>query len=237
MEEDNKNDLVIAIDGYSSCGKSTLAQQLADCLSYIYVDSGAMYRAVTLYFLNNDIDYTDIDQVKKALQHISIDIKKTDHNITDTILNGKVVSEEIRSMRVSSEVSEVAAISEIRSFLVKQQQAMRDKGGLVMDGRDIGTVVFPNADIKLFIHAELETRVERRYNELIEKGVEIEKNEVRKNLKHRDHIDSTRKDSPLIQAEDAILIDNTDLTIEGQLQKSLNIIKTNAPNISPNCCN
>ncbi len=228
--------LVIAIDGYSSCGKSTLAQQLADCLSYIYIDSGAMYRAVTLYFLHENIDISDLTEVQSALDKINLKfIQETDGN-TAILLNNENVSSEIRTLRISSFVSEVAAIPIIREFLVAQQQAMQKTGGIVMDGRDIGTVVFPDADIKIFVKAELQKRIDRRYNELLSKGLNVARNEVEENLKHRDLIDTTREVSPLIQAEDSILLDNTELNKSEQLRKSLGFIKEKFPSIAIKDC-
>ena len=208
--------IIIAIDGQSSCGKSTLAKQLSKELGYAYVDSGAMYRAVTLYFLRHKISLDDQDSIELALKELSISfINKA--GINTTLLNGEEVETEIRKMYVSEMVSPVAAISTVRRAMVWQQQQMGKSKGIVMDGRDIGTVVFPNAELKLFVTAATETRTERRYLELKEKGMTSTKEEVAKNLQERDHIDSTRADSPLKQAEDAVLIDNSNLTREEQL--------------------
>lgn len=211
-------DIIVAIDGYSSCGKSTLARALAAKYHYAYVDSGAMYRAVTLYFLNNDIDWTDETQVLQALDHISISFKfnpETDTN--ETYLNGLNVEYAIRDMRVSAKVSEVSKIKAVRVALVQFQQDMGEHRGIVMDGRDIGTVVFPDAELKLFMTADITVRVQRRYQELLAKGETITVEQVTENLRHRDQIDTTRVESPLRQANDALVLDNTDFTQEEQL--------------------
>ncbi|MEZ4950454.1 MAG: (d)CMP kinase [Saprospiraceae bacterium] len=208
--------ITIAIDGFSSCGKSTLARDLAKELGYAYVDSGAMYRAVTLYFLDQDIDFENKDAVEKALDVIDIKFRHTE-NGNRTILNGKDVEEEIRTMRVSKNVSPVAAISSVRKAMVAQQQQMGDHKGIVMDGRDIGTVVFPEAELKIFLTASQEVRTQRRFDELKGKGWDTSMDEVKKNLSERDRIDSTREDSPLTQAEDAIVVDNSFLTPDEQL--------------------
>lgn len=211
--------IIIAIDGYSSCGKSTLAKALAARLHYAYIDSGAMYRAVTLYFLRHQISLEDNHQVLQALDSIHIHFERHPTG-NRTFLNGEDVEEQIRAMDVSEWVSPVAAISAVRKALVLLQQAMGQRKGIVMDGRDIGTVVFPHAELKLFITAETEERVRRRYLELTAKGIAISVDAVRNNLIERDHIDSTRADSPLRQADDAIIIDNTHLTPEAQLEKA-----------------
>jgi len=208
--------IIIAIDGQSSCGKSTLAKQISKVLGYGYVDSGAMYRAVTLYFLRNKIALSDIDAVELALKELSISFINK-QGINTTLLNGEDVETEIRKMYVSEMVSPVAAISTVRRAMVWQQQQMGKSKGIVMDGRDIGTVVFPTAELKLFVTADLDTRTERRYLELKEKEMTTSKKEVAQNLQERDHIDSTRADSPLKQAVDAILIDNSNLSREEQL--------------------
>ncbi|MEM9917172.1 MAG: (d)CMP kinase [Bacteroidota bacterium] len=208
--------IIIAVDGYSSCGKSTLAKALAASLQYIFIDSGAMYRAVTHYFLQHQIALDAPDQVETALSNIQIDFKRTE-NGTFTFLNGQDVEKEIRGMAVSQLVSPVAALSKVRRAMVAQQQRMGQHKGIVMDGRDIGTVVFPQAELKLFVTADIAVRVERRYAELIAKGIETDRASVQKNLQERDHIDSTRADSPLKMASDAVLIDNTNLSKEEQL--------------------
>jgi CMP/dCMP kinase len=215
--------MIIAIDGYSACGKSTLAKALGKVLHFAYIDTGAMYRAVTLYFLRHSVDLTDVKQVQNALTHIEIHFEreKTGNHV---FLNGEDIEEEIRKMYVSEQVSQVAAISEVRRQMVRLQQAMGQRRSLIMDGRDIGTVVFPKADLKIFLTADPFIRTQRRVDELKSKGQEIDFEAVRKNLQERDRIDSTRADSPLRQAADAILIDNTHLTPEEQLQKVLELV-------------
>lgn len=201
----------IAIDGHSSCGKSTLAKALAAKLHYLYIDSGAMYRAVTLYFLNKGTDINNAEVVKAHLEEITISFKN--HNGENrTLLNDADVSEEIRSMAINNFVSPVAAISSVRKKLVHQQQIIGSKKGVVMDGRDIGTVVFPDAEIKIFLTANIETRAQRRFDELRRKGNAVSLEEIKHNLAERDRIDSNRLDSPLKQAQDAILLDNSNLT-------------------------
>jgi len=218
------NPLTIAIDGYSSCGKSTMAKQLAKALHYSYVDTGAMYRAVALYLLEQGIDIEDIHSIEEALKTIDISFIN-DNGKNTTILNGRNVEDEIRSLTVSSCVSEVAAIPQVRKKLVLLQRNLAGKLGVVMDGRDIGTVVFPNADIKFFLTANLKIRAQRRYDELISQGKETNMDEVLANLQHRDFIDTTREDSPLVQADDAIVIDNTNLTIEEQFEIAIGHIR------------
>ncbi len=214
---------VIAIDGSSSSGKSSLARLLAARLGYLYIDTGAMYRAVSLYFLEQSISVHQDDMVQDALFHIDIDLRHIEGQL-HTFLNDRDVSDDIRSMEVSSIVSEVAAISKVRRKLVEQQRLIGQDGGIVMDGRDIGTVVFPDADLKIFLHCELDQRVTRRYEELLAKGRDITRLEVEENLKHRDHIDSTRLDSPLTQADDAHLVDNTQLTMDQTIETCLALI-------------
>lgn len=208
---------IIAIDGYSSCGKSTLAKALAQKLYYVYIDSGAMYRAVTLYFIRNNVPIEDTDKVIRALEAIHIDFHN-EAGKTCIFLNDEDVSEEIRQMYVSDYVSEVSAVKAVRSALVKQQQKLGQRRNIVMDGRDIGTTVFPDADLKIFMTADPKVRAERRYLELKNKGETISLEEVFENLAHRDYIDTTREESPLTRAEDAIVLDNTDLNEEQQLQ-------------------
>lgn len=219
--------IIIAIDGYSSCGKSTLAIQLAERLSYKYVDTGAMYRALTLYLLKNQIDIHHPEMVAEALSNIQISFGLNE--ITQkqyTILNGENVEDEIRiNPRVASAVSVVSAQSEVRKFLVNQQQAFGASKGIVMDGRDIGTVVFPNAELKLFITAEPMIRAQRRLDELQEKGQHTTLEEVLANLQKRDLMDTTRADSPLLKAADAIEIDNSYLSRQDQLNKVLQLVK------------
>lgn len=218
--------IIIAIDGYSSCGKSTLAKQLAKELGYRYVDTGAMYRAVTLYFIRNQIDLYHPDQIIDALEHITIDFRINNATqLQDTYLNGENVENEIRvNPRVVSAVSDVSAISEVRRFLVKQQQEMGELKGIVMDGRDIGTVVFPQAELKLFITADPEVRAQRRLDELKEKGQETTFEEVLANLEKRDRIDSTRADSPLKQASNAVLVDNSNMSRDEQFNLVMTMV-------------
>ncbi|MGN6618537.1 MAG: (d)CMP kinase [Ilyomonas sp.] len=213
--------IIITIDGYSSCGKSTLARQLAKELHYIFIDSGAMYRAITLYFLRNHINYTKAAEVKKALTEIDLQFERTHNGQNDIFLNGENVEILIREMLVSELVSEVATIKEVREFAVAQQQKMGEKKGIVMDGRDIGTTVFPNAELKIFMTADPAVRVERRFKEMFEKNPNITIDEVKTNLEMRDYIDSNREFSPLRKAEDAIILDNSNLTPGEQLQIAL----------------
>ena len=214
--------ITIAIDGYSSCGKSTMAKDLAREIGYIYIDSGAMYRAVTLYALNKGLFGTngiDTEKLEKAMPdiHISFQLNPESQRPV-TYLNGEMVEDQIRNMEVSSHVSPIAALGFVREALVKQQQEMGKAKGIVMDGRDIGTVVFPDAELKIFVTASAEIRAQRRYDELKAKGQEASFEEILKNVKERDYIDQNRAVSPLRQAEDAILLDNSHLTIEEQKQ-------------------
>lgn len=214
--------IIITIDGWSSCGKSTLAKQLAKELNYIYVDSGAMYRAITLYFLRNHVDWTDITEVKKALEDISLDfIYNPKSERSEIFLNDENVEYVIRDLVVAEKVSDVAAIKEVRDYAVAQQQKMGKHRGIVMDGRDIGTVVFPDAELKIFMTADNAVRVERRFQELYEKNPNITIEEIKNNLELRDYIDSHREVSPLRQAEDALVLDNTSLTEKEQFHKAL----------------
>jgi cytidylate kinase len=217
------NNIVVAIDGYSSCGKSTLAKALAKKLHFIYVDSGAMYRAVTLYFLRNNIDLHNHDQIIQALENIHLNFHSRDYE-THITLNDEEVSDEIRLMPVSENVSAVSAIREVRVEMVKQQQRMGQSKNVVMDGRDIGTVVFPHAQVKLFMTADPKIRAERRFKELAPKNPDITLEDVFENLAHRDYQDTTREESPLTRADDAIILDNTDLTPDEQLQFALDKI-------------
>jgi len=212
--------IIIAIDGWSSCGKSTLAKELAKELGYLYVDSGAMYRAITLYFLRNHIDWTDKSEVKKALKEISLEFVYNEKSQQSEMhLNEENVEYVIRDLVVAEKVSDVAAIKEVRKFAVEQQQVMGKKKGIIMDGRDIGTVVFPKAELKIFLTADNAVRVERRFKELFEKNPNITIEEIKANLEMRDYIDSNREESPLRKAEDAILVDNTNLTAKETIQK------------------
>ena len=225
-----KKKIIITIDGWSSCGKSTLAKQLARTLNYIYVDSGAMYRAVTLYFLRNHIDWTDISQVREALQDITLEfIYNPKSEQSEIYLNGENVEYVIRDLVVAEKVSEVAAIKEVREYAVAQQQKMGRQRGIVMDGRDIGTVVFPDAELKIFMTADNAVRVERRFKELYEKNPNITIEEVKDNLEMRDYIDSHREVSPLRKADDAIVLDNTRLTEEEQFKKALKLVQACLP--------
>ena len=215
--------IIIAIDGFSSCGKSTLARALSRKLHYAYVDTGAMYRAVTLYCIENQVDISNAEAVLDALQHIEIHFERDKEKGNQTFLNGENVEFKIRQMYVSERVSDVATISQIRRVMVKQQQAMGNRKGIVMDGRDIGTVVFPTAELKIFLTADNTIRTQRRFDELVAKGTPSDFEAIRHNLSERDRIDSTRADSPLRQAEDAIVIDNTQLTEVQQLEKALEL--------------
>jgi cytidylate kinase len=221
--------LTIAIDGFSSCGKSTLAKALAKELGYIFIDTGAMYRAITLFcHRNNFISSTKIDkeQIISSLPSISISFKRNrETEKLEIFLNEEMVDQKIRNLEISSLVSKIASIKEVREKLVSEQQKMGEKGGIVMDGRDIGSVVFPNAELKLFITASPEIRTERRYKELVISEPEITREEIHKNLMERDHLDSTREESPLIQTEDAIVIDNSDINQEEQLELALDLVK------------
>jgi cytidylate kinase len=218
------NNIVVAIDGYSSCGKSTLAKALAKKLHFIYIDTGAMYRAVTLYLQRNKIDLTDTEKVEHALDDIHLNFHSRDYQSHIT-LNGEEVSDEIRQMAVSEQVSEVSAIKAVRREMVKQQQRMGESKNIVMDGRDIGTTVFPDAQLKIFMTADPKIRAERRFKELQGKEEKVTLEEVFENLAHRDFQDTTRKESPLIRAKDAIILDNTNLTPAEQLNFVLNKIK------------
>jgi len=223
--------IIIAIDGYSSCGKSTLAKALAVKLGYNYIDSGAMYRAITLYFLRNSVNMDSNTEVVEAINNITLSFVFNEHRqASDIYLNDENAEPYIRDMLVSDKVSEVAAIKEVRTFAVAQQQQMGKKKGIVMDGRDIGTTVFPDAELKLFMTADPEVRVMRRFKELYENNHAITIEEVRHNLELRDYIDTTREESPLRKAEDAILLDNSTLNREEQLDMVLDMVKDCATN-------
>ncbi len=218
--------IIITIDGWSSCGKSTLAKQLAKELGYVYVDSGAMYRAITLYFLRNHVDWTDKKEVKQALDSINLEfIFNPQRQASEIYLNGENVEFLIRDLVVAEKVSDVAVIREVRNLAVAQQQKMGTKKGIVMDGRDIGTVVFPKAELKIFMTADNAIRVERRFKELYEKNPNVTIEEVKNNLEMRDYIDSHREVSPLRKADDALELDNTNITQEQQLEKALEWVK------------
>ncbi len=214
--------LIIAIDGHSSCGKSTVAKDLAKLLKIAYIDTGAMYRAVTLYALRNNLIVNgkiDENALKNSLDYINIRFQTNlNKGTNDTWLNGERVEEEIRSLEVSNNVSQISALGFVRKRLVELQQLMGEKGGVVLDGRDIGTVVFPNADLKIFMTADPEIRAQRRFDEMKAKGQNPSFEEVLKNVKDRDQMDSTRKESPLIKAEDAVVLDNSHLSPKEQLK-------------------
>jgi cytidylate kinase len=221
--------IIIAIDGYSSCGKSTMAKSLAKQIGYKYIDSGAMYRAATLFCLQNQLftgSELDFDTLKKTIKNIPVSfVKNPETGLSETFLNGENVERKIRSMEIANKVSLVAAVGFVREEMVKQQQAMGLEKEIVMDGRDIGTVVFPNAELKIFVTASPEIRAQRRLEELIAKGENATFEEVLHNLTERDYIDSTRKDGPLKQADDAVVLDNSDLTIAEQNLILLNLFK------------
>jgi len=210
--------IIITIDGWSACGKSTLARQLAKELDYLYIDSGAMYRAITLYFLRNHVDWTKPKAVQEALREINLEfVYNAKARQSEMYLNDENVEYVIRDLVVAEKVSDVAAVKAVREFAVAQQQAMGRQKGIVMDGRDIGTVVFPDAELKIFMTADNAVRVERRFRELYKKNPAITLDEVKANLEMRDYIDSNREASPLRKAEDAIELDNTNLTMREQL--------------------
>ena len=218
--------IILTIDGWSSCGKSTLAKQLAKSLGYIYVDSGAMYRAITLYFLRNHIDWTNKTEVQSALKNITLEFNYNPKSEKSEIyLNGENVEYVIRDLVIAEKVSDVAAIKEVREFAVSQQQQMGQEKGIIMDGRDIGTVVFPNAELKIFMKADNAVRVERRFKELYEKNPNITLDEIKSNLEMRDYIDSHREISPLHPAQDALILDNTNMSEEEQLKKAMKWVK------------
>lgn len=213
--------ITIAIDGYSSCGKSTMAKDLAREIGYIYVDTGAMYRSVTLFAMRNNLFNEDgsikTDELKSRMNEINISFKlNSETGRPDTYLNGELVEKEIRSMDVSARVSKIAALPFVREALVAQQQAMGKEKGIIMDGRDIGTVVFPDAELKIFVTASAEVRAQRRYDELKTKGMPADFDDILKNVKERDYIDSHRETSPLRKADDALELDNSNMTIEEQ---------------------
>ena len=218
--------IIITIDGWSSCGKSTLAKQLAKTLHYVYIDSGAMYRAITLYFLRNMVDWTKEKQVTDALKNIELAfIPNEKSGEAEIYLNGENVEYLIRDLIIAEKVSAVATIKAVRTFAVAQQRKMGEKKGIVMDGRDIGTVVFPKAELKIFMTADNAIRVERRFRELYAKNPNITIEEVKNNLEMRDYIDSHREISPLKKAEDAVILDNSNITPEQQLEMVLSFVK------------
>lgn len=217
--------IIIAIDGFSACGKSTLAKDLAKQLQYTYVDTGAMYRAITLYFLRNNVNISDFKSVESALDNIKLRFGTEEEGAENIFLNEENVSKHIRQMLVADKVSQVAAIKEVRDFAVEQQQALGANKGIVMDGRDIGTVVFPDAELKIFMTADLEVRIKRRFLEMQAKDPQVNLETVKTNLQLRDYIDSNRAESPLTQAADARVLDNSDMTQEEQLALVLKWVK------------
>ena len=221
--------ITIAIDGFSSTGKSTLAKQLAKQLGYVYVDTGAMYRAVTLYAMQKGFvsdSHLDKEALVKSLPNVALHFKfNPDLGFAEMYLNGTNVETEIRTLDVSRQVSKVAEISEVRAKLVEQQQQMGKNKAIVMDGRDIGTVVFPDAELKIFMTASPETRAQRRYDELLEKGQSVSFADVLQNVKERDYIDTHREDSPLVQADDAVVVDNSAMDRTEQFELVLNLVK------------
>jgi cytidylate kinase len=219
-------DMIIAIDGYSGTGKSSTAKLVAEKLSYLYVDSGAMYRAVSYYFLLQHVDISNSENVNLALESIRLEFLPDFEALKPVIyLNGKNIEKEIRTPEIAAAVSSVASLPQVRKKMVSQQRIIASKGDVVMDGRDIGTVVFPSADLKIFMTADLDVRAKRRFDELKEKGIKTELSAVKKNLADRDLVDTTRKDSPLIKAIDAIEIDTTNLTFDEQVSKIINLAK------------
>jgi cytidylate kinase len=223
---EHKKKIIITIDGWSSCGKSTVAKQLARELSYVYIDSGAMYRAITLYFLRNHVDWTQPAAVLDALSHIRMEfVANHKSGQTEIWLNGENVEYVIRDLVIAEKVSEVAAVKEVRAYAVAKQQEMGKGKGIVMDGRDIGTTVFPNAELKIFMTADEEVRVRRRFKELFDKNPNVTREEVKHNLEMRDYIDSHRAVSPLRQAEDALVLDNSHLTMKQQLEIAMGWVR------------
>lgn len=221
--------ITIAIDGFSSTGKSTLAKQIAKSLGYVYVDTGAMYRAVTFFVMNNgwiNDDFINKEEIISNLDKINLKfIYNEQLGFAEMYLNGENIENEIRTIEVSRQVSKIASISEVRSLLVKQQQLMGQDKGIVMDGRDIGTVVFPNAELKIFMTASSVTRAQRRFDELIEKGQQVSFEDVLKNVEERDYMDTHRADSPLVQAQDAIVVDNSSLTKQEQFEVVMKLVE------------
>ncbi len=218
--------IIITIDGYSSCGKSTLAKALAAQLNYVFIDSGAMYRAITLYFLRNHIDWNNPSEVKNAIENITLEFSYNKENGScEMFLNDENVEWLIRDMLVAENVSEVAAVKEVREFAIAEQRKMGKGKGIVMDGRDIGSTVFPKAEFKIFLIADPAIRVERRFREMLEKNPNITIDEVKANLEMRDYIDSNREFSPLRKAKDAVELDNSNLTIEDQMKIALKLAK------------
>jgi CMP/dCMP kinase len=218
--------IIIAIDGYSACGKSTTAKEVAKELNYRYIDSGAMYRAVTLYFLDHHVSITNPKEVERALREIKITFVINSKGTSETFLNGINVEGPIRKMRISENVSQISAIKDVRVAMVDQQRKLGKDKGIVMDGRDIGTVVFPNAELKIFLTADMLVRAFRRQKELLEKNDLVDIDEIIDNLTKRDQIDSNRKESPLIKAENALSIDTTHITIDEQVDEVIRLALT-----------
>ena len=218
--------IIVTIDGWSSCGKSTLARQLAKKLGYLYIDSGAMYRAITLYFLRNNISLENEREIKEALKNITLEFITNPHTgKSEMYLNGENVEYIIRDLVIAEKVSDVAALKDVRTFAVNEQQKMGKHKGIVMDGRDIGTTVFPKAEVKIFMVADEAVRVERRFQEVFEKNPNITLDEIKSNIALRDYIDSHREVSPLRKADDAVILDNSNLTEKEQLDFALKLVK------------
>jgi CMP/dCMP kinase len=215
----NLRKIVIAIDGYSACGKSSTAKEVSNILGYRYIDTGAMYRAVTLYFLDHHVALTNPKEVSKALEQINVTFKVNSKNKSETYLNGLSVEKEIRTMRISEMVSQVSSLKEVRVAMVEQQRRMGKEKAVVMDGRDIGTVVFPQAELKLFMSADLLVRAFRRQKELLDRNQMVDLDDVMENILQRDKIDTTRAESPLRQAEDAVPVDTTYVTFDEQVDE------------------
>lgn len=215
--------IIIAVDGYSACGKSTTARDVAAAMGYRYIDTGAMYRAVTLHFLDRHVSLTNPIEVTRALSDINIAFKVNRNNETEVFLNGLRIEREIREMRISDSVSQVSAIREVRHAMVAQQRKLGKDKGVVMDGRDIGTVVFPDAELKVFMTADIMTRAYRRQQELLADDKLVNLDEVVANILKRDKLDTTREESPLRQADDAVVIDTTNITIEEQVEEVLRL--------------
>lgn len=221
---------IIAIDGYSSSGKSTLAKQLAKALHFDYVDSGAFYRGVTSYFLKNQVDWNDEASVDRALQELRISFHyDAEGDVTQTVLNGENVEQEIRSLEVSNAASKVSALPAVRNFVTNQLRHCADGKNLIMDGRDIGTVVFPDAALKIFMIADPKVRSGRRYNEMKRKGTDVLESQIESNLSSRDQLDTSRSMAPLKQADDAVVLDNSSLTREEQLKFALQLVSEKLP--------
>jgi cytidylate kinase len=226
------NKIVIAIDGYSACGKSTTAKEVAKILGYRYIDSGAMYRAVTVYFLEHHVSLSNPKEIAKALQNINISFKVNSKGITETYLNNLSVEKDIRRMRVSENVSPVSAIREVRAAMVEQQRKLGKDKGIVMDGRDIGTVVFPQAEMKFFMTADILVRAFRRQRELLMLDRLVDLDSVIENIEKRDKIDTTRAESPLRKSDDAVVIDTTHITIDEQVDEVIRLAVSKAINLS-----